>query len=61
MQAEACRSPIRSVAPSGRLTGMEAEVIPPATPVRKRPKRSIHLSEAPPISMYLRGGEGHNA
>jgi len=33
---------------------MDAAVIPPATPVRKRPPRSIHMSAAPPISKYLR-------
>lgn len=36
---------------------MDAAVIPPATPVRKRPKWSIHKSTAPPISMYLRHRE----
>lgn len=41
---------------------MDAAVIPPATPVRKRPKWSIHKSTAPPISMYLRHKytEGHD-
>lgn len=33
---------------------MDAAVIPPATPVRKRPTWSIHRSEAPPSIMYLR-------
>lgn len=40
-------------------TGMDAAVMPAATPVRKRPKCSIHKSTAPASSMYLQHTEHH--